>query len=154
MPTYKSVVVFESRDFNDENEMTKELFDRHGDELFKDDRKGYWCGQGTFPGTFAYKIEERRVIFGPERPPNNQSDNFSNEDTGVDKDNKTQMIANWHDYYRYIFGEEEPLFLGTEGKFSEMYLEVIELMYGKNYPLKEFVELIHMNCCLFYLTKK
>ena len=140
-------VLFESHDFTDENEMTKEIFEVHND-ILKECDINYWCGQGTAPGTFAYRIEQLRLVEGPERPPNNQNTTSKNEDSSVITESKPRVNANWHDYYKYIFAEEEPLFLGTEGKFFDMTLQVIDLMLGNDYPLKEFIELTNMNNCL------
>ena len=66
MPTY-TFVVYESRNFADADECMDELFALHADKLRQG--FGYWAGQGTVPGTYMYKLEERKSVFGPERPP-------------------------------------------------------------------------------------
>ena len=152
MPTY-AFVVFASCNFTDLEEMKEDLWSKHGDTIQKDGYD-YWAGQGTEPGTFAYKIEQQRKVFGPERPPNNQKTTTKLEDNTVTTSNKMEIIVTWLDYYKYFFGAEEPLFLGTEGKFFDIYLQVNELMVGNDIVLKQFVKLANMNFCFLLPDKK
>lgn len=66
MPKYYIPVIV-SKNFTNPQECVNEAFDKHID-LIRKEGYSYWAGQGTVPGTFAYRIEKLTVVEGPEVP--------------------------------------------------------------------------------------
>lgn len=66
MPQYH-IPIFISKDFTDPEECTKEAFEKHVHLILKEGYS-YRAGQGSVPGTYAYRIEKLITAYGPEKP--------------------------------------------------------------------------------------